>query len=114
MDMVVACCPPCSAMCALSKACAIGLQMLSKAKKLGKGDVEPGILLKKADGADVVKKNSNRKGRALLLFSSKLTPIQGGKIVRSTSPDPNVILIAYAALGGVVDASRAATASEAS
>lgn len=41
----------------------------------------PGPLIRKADGLDIVKKASSRKGRCLLLFSCELSLVPGGELV---------------------------------
>ena len=41
----------------------------------------PGPLIRRADGLDIVKKSSSRKGRYLLLFSCQLSLVPGGELV---------------------------------
>eukprot|EP00892_Ulva_mutabilis_P000814 jgi/Ulvmu1/10733/UM068_0021.1 len=47
----------------------------------------PGPLLRRADGLDVVKKASSKKGRCLLVFSCQLSLIPGGELGELTGMD---------------------------
>lgn len=57
------------------------MQVVSQSRAAVVEPRAPGPLLRKADGLDIVKKASARKGRCLIVFSCQLSMVPGGELV---------------------------------
>ncbi|KAK9802664.1 hypothetical protein WJX73_002472 [Symbiochloris irregularis] len=59
---------------------ALLLGAISEQKRFPRDQLLLDQVLQKADGKDIVKKSTNRKGRYLILFSGQVAPLAGGKM----------------------------------